>query len=88
MAADTIQELKLSDKQKEVIQRLRESYFLYENRVTPGARWSLGKFEKQYRWGSVNGNVIDKIKNLIEEKTLHFGVSVWTLNELGKTIKI
>jgi len=56
--------MKLSKSQQAVIYWLRMGYFLYENRVTSGARWSLGKDESNYRWGSVNGNVILKLLNI------------------------
>jgi sulfur relay (sulfurtransferase) DsrC/TusE family protein len=78
----------LSEKQKDVIRLMREGYFLYENRVTPGARWSLSKYKNSYNWGSVNGNVIAKINHLIEGRREHTACFVYELTERGKNIKL
>lgn len=83
-------EVKLSDNQKEVIKLMRKCYFLYENRITPGARWSLGKFKDRYQWGNVNGNVINKLvkANLIEGTRYNTACWAYSLTTLGKTIQI
>lgn len=83
--------MKLSEKQKAVIKWLQYGYFLYENKVTPGAKWSLGKFEGNYRWGSVNGTVVNKLNDYglispLPKKT--FAVQQWAITELGKTIDL
>jgi len=45
--------MKLSEKQKAVIIKLRSGLFLFENVVTPGAKWCIGNtFGK---WGNVHG---------------------------------
>ncbi len=83
-------EKKITTAGKEVILRIREGYFLYENRVTPGARWSLGKNKGNYRWGSVNGNIIDKLLKLelLTGQIEHTACYIYTLTELGKTIEL
>lgn len=78
----------LSTKQKEVITKLRSGYFLYENVVTPGARWCLVKSEQSYNWGNVNGNVIYKIMHLLKGERLHLGCFEYKLTELGNEIKL
>lgn len=80
--------MKLTPKQKEVITLLREGHFLYENKITPGARFCITPTEGGYRWGNVNGNVIMKIMPLLTESTPHTGVREHKLNELGKTIEL
>lgn len=80
--------IKLTDKQKEVIKLMREGYFLYKNNVTSGAMWSLGKYEGNYRWGNINGNVILKISGLLTPKKKDIAVTQYHLTLLGKTIKL
>lgn len=83
----TSSSVKLSKKQKEVIGLMRDGYVLHENAVTPGAKWSLTK-DGDYKWGNVSGHVINKILPLLSGRKKNWGVNIYTLSELGRSIKL
>lgn len=79
---------RLSKKQKEVMRKMQSGYFLYENRITPGARWSLSKIKGNYQWGNVNGNTIASLMHLLQGRREHIGCFVYELTELGKIVDL
>lgn len=78
--------MKLTKKQKEVIIKLRNGNFLFENVITPGAKWCIGKDYSQ--WGNVHGAVV---AGLAESELLYFkwenaAVKRYSLTGSGQTL--
>lgn len=80
-------ELRMTDKQKEVIGLLRLGYYLFENTVTPNAKWSLTK-HGNYEWGSINGHIVNGILKLLKAEKINIAIRRYFLNELGETIEL
>ncbi len=79
--------LKLSKKQKDVIRRMREGHFIWENLVTPGAKWGLWNGFGGH-WGNIHGKVVSGVLPLLTASRYNLAVKKYELNELGKTIEL
>lgn len=83
-------EVKLSDTQKNVIQKLRDGENLFYNGITTGAKWCIVERD-YYKWGNIHGGNINVLRNykLIDNGVnINFAVKKFSLTELGKTIKL
>lgn len=81
--------IKLTPKQKEVVRKLRDGYSLFENTITPGAKWQISKNTTwSSNWGNVHGVVINGLSGLIQGQRINTGVFRYQLTELGRKINI
>jgi hypothetical protein len=88
--------VKLNKKQSEILIRMKTNGdFIFENTVTPGARWCIGK--TWGNWGNVHGSVVSGIKPFLLSEIVNTGVYRYSLNtagielpisELGKSIEL
>ena len=80
--------IKLSKKQKDLILALRAGAFLYENKVTPAAKWCLGTDFKMQEWGNVHGANVKKVLPLLSKERYNTAVDKYVLNDEGKSIEL
>lgn len=78
-----MKEIKLSKRQLDLIRKMKDGNFLFENCVTPGAKWLIGKDFSLGRWGNVHGVVVNGIMHLIASEKVNFSVRKYSLNQQG-----
>lgn len=87
----TYKKIKLTPKQKEVIIKMRDGFFIFKNLVTPMAAYDLSK-DCAMDWGSVHGQIVSGLwkHGLIEDADdkVNFAVTKYRLTELGKSIEL
>lgn len=79
--------VKLSKEQKKVIKLMREGYYIFENVITPGAKWSIGK-DFEGKWGNIHGTVVNGLGDLIVGQKINMAVKMYSLSTKGQIIEL
>lgn len=82
--------MKLTDKHKKAINRMREGDYIFENVITGGARCCIGKAPNG-NWGNIHASVLNHLsehKIVEHSKWVNAAIKIHSLTELGKTITL
>lgn len=77
--------IKLTYNQKKVLWLMSRGAFIFENTVTPGAKWYIGN-DSNYKWGNIHGKVIKPLLSFMDKKIINIAVNKYCLNDEGKRL--
>lgn len=84
-----VTDIKLTPKQKEVVLKMQEGYFIYKNLITPMAAYDLSK-DCAMNWGSIHGQIVTRLlrAKIIEDadEKVNFAVAKYQLTESGRQL--